>query len=290
MANEPILVVDDNPSNVKLIKLLLTNAGFEVRTACDSEQALQLLRCFTPRLILMDVQLPGMDGLKLTRQIKGDPVTRNSVIVAVTAYAMRGDEERAKAAGCDGYISKPIDTRSFVKQVRQYLDQGVLPPEDPTPQSCDPAGLLGELRSRFITEGEETSRQFADSDLYDEDMEGMRRLAHHWTGMGGTLGFPEITKRAREMEATLESLPHDWRPLAGQEFASMHELFLRALDKGDELTLSEERNVLTFKQVGLIGFSDTEVRRIRLTFDQVNATAHDLGVVSQERGMDLDSL
>src|SRR5271166_3286661 len=96
MAHEPILIIDDNPSNVKLARLLLTNAGYDVRTAADSSEALEILRSFYPRLILMDIQLPGMDGLKLTRRLKEDESTRDSIIVAVTAYAMRGDEERAK--------------------------------------------------------------------------------------------------------------------------------------------------------------------------------------------------
>jgi len=117
MAHEPVLIVDDNPSNVKLARLLLTNAGFDVRTASDSREALETLASFSPRLILMDIQLPGMDGLNLTRHLKELPASRDS-IVAVTAYAMRGDEEKAKAAGCNGYMCKPIDTRTFVSQIR----------------------------------------------------------------------------------------------------------------------------------------------------------------------------
>src|SRR5579863_14031 len=102
MAPEPVLIIDDNPANVKLARLLLANAGFDVRTANDSTEALETLRSFSPQLILMDIQLPGMDGLQLTRRLKADPATRQSIIVALTAYAMKGDEERAKSAGCDG--------------------------------------------------------------------------------------------------------------------------------------------------------------------------------------------
>src|SRR5271170_1867351 len=142
MAQEPILIIDDNPSNVKLAQLLLAKAGYEVRTAGDSEEALEKLRSFSPRLILMDIQLPGMDGLKLTRHLKDAPATRDAIIVAVTAYAMRGDEERAKAAGCDGYLSKPIDTRTFVNQVRQYLERSSAPPNKVQPKGGDPNDLL----------------------------------------------------------------------------------------------------------------------------------------------------
>ena len=113
MAGEPILIVDDNPANLKLARLLFESEGHEARTAVDAEQALKLLETFHPRVILMDIQLPGMDGLELTRRLKEDPKTSDMVIVALTAYAMRGDEERARAAGCDGYVAKPIDVNTL---------------------------------------------------------------------------------------------------------------------------------------------------------------------------------
>jgi two-component system, cell cycle response regulator DivK len=121
MPNEAILIVDDNAANLKLARLLLKAEGHDARTAIDAEQALKLLETFKPGLILMDIQLPGMDGLTLTQKLKADPDTRGIVIVALTAYAMKGDEERARAAGCDGYIAKPIDVNTLPMQVRQYL-------------------------------------------------------------------------------------------------------------------------------------------------------------------------
>lgn len=121
MAGEPILIVDDHPQNLKLARLILAGEGYEVRTAGDAEEALNVLAAFTPRLILMDLQLPGMDGLQLTRQLKSDPATNGIQIVALTAYAMKGDEENAFAAGCDGYITKPIDTESLPRLVAQHL-------------------------------------------------------------------------------------------------------------------------------------------------------------------------
>jgi len=108
-----ILVVDDNPMNLKLTCVVLQMEGHEVRHAVDAEQALSQLAAWRPRLILMDIQLPGMDGLELTRRLKADPATSDIVILAITAYAMKGDEHRALAAGCDGYITKPIDTRTL---------------------------------------------------------------------------------------------------------------------------------------------------------------------------------
>ena len=121
MAGEPILIVDDNVQNLKLARVILTNEGFDVQTAADAEEALALLRTSRPHLILMDLQLPGMDGLQLTRQLKGDGATRGIRIIALTAYAMKGDEEKAFAAGCDGYVSKPIDTERLPEIVRSHL-------------------------------------------------------------------------------------------------------------------------------------------------------------------------
>lgn len=121
MAGEPILVVDDNPLNLKLTRILLAGEGYQVRTAVDAREALEELRTLHPRLILMDIQLPGRDGLELTRQLKADPATHDVVILALTAYAMKGDQERAREAGCDGYIAKPIDTRSLPEVIRGYL-------------------------------------------------------------------------------------------------------------------------------------------------------------------------
>jgi CheY-like chemotaxis protein len=122
MSGERVLVVDDNPVNLKLLRLTLCLAGYQVDTATDAEQALAALARARPRLILMDLQLPGMDGLELTRRVKADPETRAAIVVAVTAYAMKGDADKARAAGCDGYLAKPIDTRTLPAVVAQYLE------------------------------------------------------------------------------------------------------------------------------------------------------------------------
>ena len=121
MSGEPVLIVDDNPQNLKLARVLLAAEGYEVRTAVDAEEALRLLEGFRPRLILMDLQLPGMDGLELTRQLKADPELRDIIVIAVTAYAMKTDEAKAIAAGCDGYVSKPIDVETLPALIRQQL-------------------------------------------------------------------------------------------------------------------------------------------------------------------------
>ncbi len=116
-----ILVVDDNDAGLLLTCAVLQLDGFRVDSASSSQEVLERLRARRPDLILMDVQMPGQDGLSLTRQLKADPATVTIPIVALTAHAMAGDRELALAAGCSGYISKPIDTRTFGDQVRAFI-------------------------------------------------------------------------------------------------------------------------------------------------------------------------
>jgi len=126
MAGEKILIVDDNPTNLKLVAYLMTANGYQVTTALDAEAALAAIRREAPRLILMDVQLPGMDGLELTRRLKADPATHDIIVVAVTAYAMKGDQDRALAAGCDDYVAKPIDTRTLPDAIARHLRRALV--------------------------------------------------------------------------------------------------------------------------------------------------------------------
>ena len=121
MAGEPILIVDDNAQNLKLARVILSSEGYQVRTAVDAEDALTILESFAPRVILMDLQLPRMDGLALTRQLKSDPRHRDIVIIAVTAYAMKGDDDKALEAGCDDYMSKPIDAQALSAMITRHL-------------------------------------------------------------------------------------------------------------------------------------------------------------------------
>jgi CheY-like chemotaxis protein len=117
-----VLIVDDNAMNIAIAQVVLLAEQFEVETAADGPQALQKVVSFRPDLILMDIQMPGQDGLDVIRELKADPATRHIRIVAFTAFAMRGDEAKLRAGGCDGYLSKPIDVRRFGAQVRACLD------------------------------------------------------------------------------------------------------------------------------------------------------------------------
>lgn len=116
-----VLIVDDNPTNLKLVSYLVKSHGHDVATASDAEAALDSIANQRPTLILMDLQLPGIDGLELTRRLKADPATRSIPIIALTAYAMKGDLEKALAAGCDDYVTKPIDTRTLPDVIARHV-------------------------------------------------------------------------------------------------------------------------------------------------------------------------
>jgi two-component system cell cycle response regulator DivK len=116
-----ILIVEDNAANMKLATFILETAGHVVSSAIDAEAGLTLARQGCPDLILMDIQLPGMDGLQATAILKGDETTRAIPVIALTALAMKGDEERIRAAGCDGYIAKPLAYKDFLATIAETL-------------------------------------------------------------------------------------------------------------------------------------------------------------------------
>lgn len=123
MSSTRVLVVDDNHMNLELASFMLQAEAFEVAVAMDAVAAQAQIRARKPDLILMDIQMPGLDGLALTQLLKADPNTADITVIAFTAYAMKGDEARMRASGCDGYISKPIEVSTFVKQVRACMSE-----------------------------------------------------------------------------------------------------------------------------------------------------------------------
>lgn len=116
-----VLVVEDNEMNMQLVEYLLEEGGFRILKATSGEEALEIATADVPDLVLMDIHLPGMDGLAVVRQLRADERTRRVPILALTAHAMRGDRDRFLEAGCDGYISKPIDVGSFIGSISRYL-------------------------------------------------------------------------------------------------------------------------------------------------------------------------
>jgi two-component system cell cycle response regulator DivK len=121
MVGKTILLVEDNEVNRRLAEFLLQSQGYEVREAASAQQAFEILAGERPDLIVMDIQLPDMDGLEATRRLKEQPLLRNIPVVAVTSFAMTGDRERAIAAGCSGYLTKPIDKTMFIAEIASHL-------------------------------------------------------------------------------------------------------------------------------------------------------------------------
>lgn len=121
MNKKSILIIDDNPLNLELFVYLLSSNGYEIQTASNAQETLNILTTSAPDLILMDMHLPDTDGFELTRKLKANPLYKLIPIIAVTAYAMKGDKEKVLAAGCDGYIAKPIDVKTFPNLIKSYL-------------------------------------------------------------------------------------------------------------------------------------------------------------------------
>ena len=119
-----VMLVEDNQMNSRLVEYVMERDGFEITIIASAEEAVQAAADNPPDIILMDIQLPGMDGLEATRRLKQNPLTAKIPVVAITAHAMRGDEEMVRSVGCEGYISKPINTRELANTVRKFLAAG----------------------------------------------------------------------------------------------------------------------------------------------------------------------
>ena len=121
MSDKNVMVVEDNEKNRKLVRVVLKAKGYNIIEAATGEEALNLLKNQKPDIILMDIQLPGIDGLTLIKQIKASVITKDIPIIAVTAYAMKGDEQKILDTGCDAYVSKPINTQELPRIVEKYI-------------------------------------------------------------------------------------------------------------------------------------------------------------------------
>src|SRR5579864_8853237 len=200
MRTDSILIVDDTPVNLKLVRVLLSRQGFEVRTASTAEEALEMAESFRPRLVLADIQLPGMDGLEMTRRLKSAPETRDTIVLALTAFAMKGDEQKAFEAGCDGYITKPIDTRTFPDLIRKYLAKANAAQGNPAPAQLTTAP---NGQQSFFAEGVEQSGRLIASLGSGFDPAEALSVVRRWAGMAAPAGKPEIGYYARELETLL---------------------------------------------------------------------------------------
>jgi DNA-binding response OmpR family regulator len=281
MAGEPILIVDDTPVNLKLTRILLVNEGYKVITAASAEEALELLRSYHPSLILADVQLPGMDGLELTRRVKQAEATRDIMVVALTAFAGKGDEQKALDAGCDGYITKPIDTRALGSRIRQILDRRNETPPPAVASSADsgqaqaipgvdPAEMMV-LRRRFLAEGQEKSRQLLLEMDGQFNANEAAKAVHQWIGTGGLLGYTAISRLAREVEAALHERPVDNSQL--RDSLTNLALAFNSPREARDAPISEQIvKVLSGKCVVAVGFPANEAQRLSVALERARAS------------------
>ncbi len=287
MPGETILIVEDSPVSLKLAAAALRAEGYKVQVASTAEQALSSLRSWKPDLILADIMLPGMDGLEFTRRVKQDNRLCDVTVLALTACDMEGDEERARAAGCDGYLTKPIDKQTLT-EVRQYLDFGakvIAPPAraaEPPPEwkpeaFTEPVTLaipepeMEDLRRTFLAEGALESRQLLATLDQEFDEKHAALLVHRWAGTGGLLGFPRISDRAREVEVILRTPP--WTTVRMRvALKNLVRAFAEPAAAVVELRIPDSIvQELEGKRVALVGLEDVEAERLCGALERVGA-------------------
>jgi DNA-binding response OmpR family regulator len=278
MAGETVLVVDDAPVGLKLSATVLRGEGYKVHLASTAEQALIALGTFIPDLLLLDLQLPGMDGLELARQLRQDPRTRGMLIVALTASVLAEAEQLAYDAGCDGFIAKPIDTRTLGRRLRTYLDaqSAAAAPDPGAGQGGLPTALsfsgpeMEGLRRSFLAEG---SRQvcrlleFVNSRL---DTNEVRRMFHQWVGSAGALGYMEIAQHARAAE-TLLCKPGWAKSDLRDSLAALAKAFASPREAAETPIPDSIVRELAGQRIALIGFADEEGERLCAAFARVRA-------------------
>ena len=286
VASETILIVEDSPVSLKLTAAVLRGEGYKVHIASTAEQALSTLRTIKPHLMLVDIQLPGMSGLELTRQVKQDAHLNQIIVVALTACAAEGDKQRARDAGFDGYLTKPIDTPTLVTRVFEYLNpQRSAPPvpvsvatpaaePEPLPQTDSfglPESEMEDLQRSFIVDGAVQSRHLVTSLDSEFDASTAGRLVHQWIGTAGLLGFSAISKLSREVETHLRTPPWNVHQLR----VSLDNLS-RAFAELDAVTVGAALpdfivQGLGGKRVALIGFAELEAERMCTALERVGA-------------------
>jgi two-component system cell cycle response regulator DivK len=277
MAGETIVVVDDAPVNLRLAAAVLRSEGYKVHLASSAEEALMMLRSVVPDLALVDIQLPGMNGLELTRALRQDPRTRDMLIVALTASVMASAQQQAFDAGCDGFIGKPIDTRSLGGRLRAFLDGGPgAATEKGNEQGALPSGLsfsgpeMEALRRSFLTDGSRQVRRLLEFVDARVDIAEATRMFHQWVGSAGALGYMELAGKARAAETLLTSpgwTKSDFRDALitlAYAFSSPRE----AADTPIPDSIVQE---LARKRVALIAFADEEAERLCSAFERVRA-------------------
>jgi CheY-like chemotaxis protein len=242
-----------------------------------------------------------MNGLEMTRRLKSDPATRDTIVLALTAFAMKGDEERAIDAGCDGYITKPIDTRTFPALIRRFLH-----PVGDTVEVSGPANypeVVGEeapfreLQHGFLAEGMQQNARLIRTLAGDFDVTEALIAAHRWVGAGGSIGYPEISQNARELESVLQQNGPGSVARTRELLTRQAKLFADAMERQSRETGPREKDsrepacqppsgdvtspvllsTLAGKRFALAGFPAADVARLAQALDRYQAFSRDLG-------------
>jgi len=260
MARIQILVIEEDPAQSKLMASLLEEVSHTVEVAENAESAVEILRSFHPDLVLVDLDLSGKDGLELTRELRLKPIHATTLIIALTADADRSDLARVREAGCDGSISKPIDTATFARRVLSYIGgAGVIEAEVPS----DSGDLMTEIRNRFLAEG------LVQCDAILKQLNSgsggaiglIERALGRWAGAGGTLGFPEISNQARTVEQLLTSVSLEHEELV-KNIETARRRFCAAARHEPKLSQELMKGLMDVR-IGLVNFTEAEGNRIR---------------------------
>ncbi len=277
MAGETILVVDDSAVNLKLAAAVLRSEGYRVLLAASAEQALMTLRTTVPDLALVDVQLPGMNGLELTRAIREDFRTRQLLVVVLTASTELECEQQAYEAGCDGFISKPIDTRTLGTRLRSFLGApGV--PETPVSQPVAPAdtGLslagpeMDSLRRSFLVDGHRQVRRMLEFVGSQIDPVAARKQFHQWIGAAGALGYMELAEKARAAEKLLGQPSWSMNDLR-DSLTNLAHAFAAPSEAAETEIPAFLCRQLARQRIALVGFADVQAERVCIAFEKVVA-------------------
>ena len=272
MATETILIVDDAPVSLKLTDLLLRKEGYQVHTTKDAEQALEMLHSLHPDLMLVDIQLPGMNGLELTRRIKRDTRTRDIVVVALTACAMKGDDDVAFKAGCDGYITKPVETLTLATKVRTYLEKRIPYRQlEEAPAAEEPTSFPGgitlapaemeSVRRRFLNEGVQQCRQLIENLDLKLNIPRSVRMTHGWVEAARALNYPVLASLARDAEKLLSG-PKPDRLVLWDAFSNLMVGFVEPLEATIGPIPAAVEAALKDKRVALVGIEGEEAARL----------------------------
>jgi two-component system, cell cycle response regulator DivK len=276
MPGETILVVDDAVFNLKLIATVLRNSGYKVQLASTAEQALSSLNTLQPELVLVDIQLPGMDGLDLTRRIRQQTRLHNVVVIAMTASAREGIEQEALDAGCNGFIAKPVEPKALAAQIQGFLKGD---PEEPAGQD-ELRSVLGRfslsgpetetLRRDFLEEALRQSQLLLSSFDTQFDAAAAKQLLYRWIGAAGLLGYEAISKEALTMEPLLAAAPLDMARL--REALSNLILALQDASKAADTPMPDSMlRELARLRVALVGFADAEADRLCGALERVGS-------------------